>query len=719
MSGLEGIAGLSLACNVMQLISFGHEAISMCRRIHESGSPEPGLSEHAESLKGVCGELENSLGKRPTPVATAAPTAAATRATKMEKRLLDLAAKCVKNAQDLEKEMKLVSPSQPGKLGALVAAPKILWRKKRLERLKRDLDDAQKVMDTSILERLFARAEALYQANNKGFSDLSQELQQFITDHAAFNSILRNAIETQTKGIQDHVTMESSKTQNEIKSHVSLKLSSHEISIKNHVLSSAQDVQDTFSQRMTSREDSKAKEQAYQQLLKSLKYPGMNERRNQISESHPRTFRWIFSDSKSKYSTEGNSSAYSDEPVNVETSSIRSDEPHELSEGSDGASNSVSRPWDSFVDWLKDDTQKTYWISGKPGSGKSTLMKYIERNSRTMEYCNSATHCISHYLWRPGTLMQQSIKGLLCSLLHQVLALRKSHAMQVLEGQPKASTKDADTDWTAKELEKTLLDFIRESPCKYVVLLDGLDEVADTPDNGVDRLLGLIDELVSTNQVKVCVSSRPEPALKRVLEKYPMLKIHDLTSRDIHLLTRERLEAIGIDLEYGGTDALSELICKKAEGVFVWVVLVLNSLKRGLDNYDDVDTLYSRVESLPKDLTKLYKEMWSRMKEDSDLYRRKTVLLFYMAMELRASLDGYGAWKDMDNLLGLVISTDDEMLESFMAGQELPDMELLWQKWHRLGRKLPAMCAGLLDITEPEEAFSSLNDYEILPYLDL
>ncbi|KAK1533011.1 uncharacterized protein CCOS01_04994 [Colletotrichum costaricense] len=676
MSGLEGIAGLSLACNVMQLISFGHEAISICRRIHESGSPEPGLSEHAENLKAVCDGLETSLGKRPTPVATAAPTAAATRAPTMEKRLLDLAAKCVKNARDLEEEMKFLSPSQPGKLRALVAAPKILWRKRRLERLKGNLDDAQKVMDTSILERLFARAESLYKMNEKGFLDLSQELKQFIADHAASNSILRNAIETQTKGIQDHVTMESSKTQNEIKSHVSLKLSSHEISIKNHVLSSVQDVQDTFSQRMTSREDSKAKEQAYQQLLKSLKYPRMNERRNQVSESHPRTFRWIFSDSmylsdtESDYSTEGNSSAYSDEPVNVETSSIRSDEPPELEDASGSTSYVlepiVLRKWDSFVDWLKDGTQKIYWISGKPGSGKSTLMKYIEENSNTMEYCDSEIRCISHYLWKPGTLMQQSIKGVLCSLLHQILDLRKSHAMQVLGRQPNLSTKDADTDWTAKELEKTLLDFIRESTCKYVVLLDGLDEVADTSDDGVDRLLDLIDELVSTNQVKVCVSSRPEPALKRFLEKYPMLKIQDLTSRDIHLLTRERLEAMGIDLEYGGTDDLSELICEKAEGVFVWVVLVLNSLKRGLDNYDDVDTLYSRVESLPKDLTKLYKEMWSRMKEDSDLYRRKTVLLFYMAMEFKTHRHRVRIWEPNANLLGLAISTDDEMLKSFM-----------------------------------------------------
>ncbi|KAJ0305294.1 hypothetical protein COL5a_008918 [Colletotrichum fioriniae] len=429
MSGLEGIAGLSLACNVMQLISFGHEAISMCRRVYESGSPEPGLSEHAESLKAVCDGLEKSLGKRPMPAPAPAPAAAAVRAPTMEKRLLDLAAKCIKNARDLEEEMKFLSPSQPGKMGALVAAPKILWRKRRLERLKGNLDDAQRLMDTSILERLFARAEALYKMNEKGFLDLSQELKQFITDYAKSNSILRTVVETQAREIRDHVTTASSKTQDAIKSHVSLELSSHETSVKNHVSSSAQGVQDALSQRMTSREGSKAKEQAYQQLLKSLKYPGMNERRNQISHTHPKTFRWIFSntfqlsnsdsgiDGELEWLTEDDSSKHSNEPAEVDSMIIRSEDSVESSGSFRSSIRSLEstepQPWDSFVDWLEDDTRKIYWISGKPGSGKSTLMKYIETNDSNIKNREPAVRFISHYLWRPGTFMQQSIKGLL------------------------------------------------------------------------------------------------------------------------------------------------------------------------------------------------------------------------------------------------------------------------------------------------------------------
>ncbi|KAK1723021.1 uncharacterized protein BDZ83DRAFT_627517 [Colletotrichum acutatum] len=339
MSGLEGIAGLSLACNVMQLIRFGHEAISMCRRVYESGSPEPSLSEHAESLKAVCDSLEKSLDKRPilAAAAAAAPTAATIRAPTMEKRILELTAKCIKNARDLEEEMKFLSPNPSGKLGALVAAPKILWRKRRLERLKGDLDDAQRLIDTSILERLLARAEALYKMNEKGFLDLSQELKQFITDYAKSGSILRTVVETHTKQIQDHVTAESSKTQDAIKSHVSLKLSSHEISIKNHVSSSAQDVQHALSQRMTSREDSKA---------------------NESSDVHTTSIQ----------------SGESVEPLGNSRTSTRSLRPTE------------PRPWDSLVDWLKDDTRKVYWIRGKPGSGKSILMNTSKQMTTLLDW---------------------------------------------------------------------------------------------------------------------------------------------------------------------------------------------------------------------------------------------------------------------------------------------------------------------------------------------
>jgi hypothetical protein len=78
----------------------------------------------------------------------------------------------------------------------------------------------------------------------------------------------------------------------------------------------------------------------YKRFLASLKYDEMNSRRSAITISHEKTFGWIFGES-------------------------------------------IQGPWDNFIHWLKSGEHKIYWISGKAGSGKSTLMKFIIDSEET------------------------------------------------------------------------------------------------------------------------------------------------------------------------------------------------------------------------------------------------------------------------------------------------------------------------------------------------
>lgn len=87
-----------------------------------------------------------------------------------------------------------------------------------------------------------------------------------------------------------------------------------------------------------------AHEDYCKRFLESLWYPEMRRRRETINEAHARTFRWVF------------------EP--------------------DTSSTAVPR-WDNFVQWLESG-QGTYWISGKAGAGKSTLMNYVHQDDRTL-----------------------------------------------------------------------------------------------------------------------------------------------------------------------------------------------------------------------------------------------------------------------------------------------------------------------------------------------
>jgi hypothetical protein len=79
-----------------------------------------------------------------------------------------------------------------------------------------------------------------------------------------------------------------------------------------------------------------------------------------------------------------------------------------------------------FLDWLRKD-QDLVWISGKPGAGKSTLMKFIHEDSHTMEILNSQipmpkrTLIISYFFHDLGNPLEKTFSGLLHALLFQLL----------------------------------------------------------------------------------------------------------------------------------------------------------------------------------------------------------------------------------------------------------------------------------------------------------
>jgi len=53
---------------------------------------------------------------------------------------------------------------------------------------------------------------------------------------------------------------------------------------------------------------------------------------------------------------------------------------------------------------------------------------------------------------------------------------------------------------------------------------------------------------------------------------------------------------------------VNEVLCK-AEGVFLWVNLVVKSLLKGLGQRDSISDLMRRLEVLPDDLESLYEHM--------------------------------------------------------------------------------------------------------------
>lgn len=93
MSGLEALAVLGVACNVMQIISFAGECFSVCKRICETGNPEPSLIDDGRRLTELCINLKRSLAQSSEPL------------TDHDKALVAIADECITAAQDLQTEI--------------------------------------------------------------------------------------------------------------------------------------------------------------------------------------------------------------------------------------------------------------------------------------------------------------------------------------------------------------------------------------------------------------------------------------------------------------------------------------------------------------------------------------------------------------------------------------------------------------------------------------
>lgn len=326
-------------------------------------------------------------------------------------------------------------------------------------------------------------------------------------------------------------------------------------------------------------------------LLHSLKFPDMNARRNQWTiDGDENTLNWVFKE---------------DETL----------------------------PWDCFPSWLKSN-RMLYWIYGKPGSGKSTLMKRLVSDIRTvklLEQWHQNPLILSHFFWLNGSLLQRTKKGLLCSLLYQILDARMDQ-LTVLVDLETSSRKEHVEDWSEQELKDCLLKCLSGSPDPMVLFLDGLDEL--DPEEGHDTLIQFIALLKKIPNVKMCISSRSEREFIQAYGQAPKMKLQALTKEDIKIVVSKNLRE---SFKFTWDDEkrrkkLIDVVVGKSDGVFLWVHLALKSLQRGGTRSDDWTVLEGRLDALPSKLEDLYRTMWRRLGDDEIIYRQKAA--FYLKLLL-------------------------------------------------------------------------------------
>ncbi|KAL9001673.1 MAG: hypothetical protein Q9188_005356 [Gyalolechia gomerana] len=387
----------------------------------------------------------------------------------------------------------------------------------------------------------------------------------------------------------------------------------------------------------------------YDQFLESLRFSEMNFRMNDVSSSHPGTFEWMFDDT-------------------------------------------TERPWNSFTKWLRAG-DGIYWVHGKAGSGKTTLMKFLADDPRTRDLLeqssrNNKTLIATFYFWLSGSKPQRSLGGFLRSLLYQVMLENKS-LFDCLCVDKTILAKRGMHDWSELELQKLLMQSIAILAGPICIFVDGLDEF-DQADN-VDNLINLIEILSSLSEVKVCVSSRPENQIVKRLSKYSQVRLQDLTAADIRLCIRDslhdartRCSPTTVDEERLGD--IVEVMTEKADGVFLWVHYALSSLIRGMRNEDDFEDLLDRIEELPRGMSQLYSQMWNRLNEDEQRYRDEAATYF-----------SYESFFPL-SVFELLVALDETLQDRYRVSLESQNEVGLAERCQRLTTRILTRCAGMLEI---------------------
>lgn len=359
------------------------------------------------------------------------------------------------------------------------------------------------------------------------------------------------------------------------------------------------------------------------------------------------------------------------------------------------------RPWGNFAEWLKNG-DGTYWIQGKAGSGKSTLMSFIHEESKTRTLLEAwantqELHVVSFFFWRAGSRMQKTSIGLLRSLLHQILEELQHLIVPLLQGDkdshdlmPMPQSFPPIPAWTENRLLRTLQTLLVDSLGSHCLclFLDGLDEVEGSQDD----LVELIKKVAMSPNIKVCLSSRPDLCFTHAFSSASMLKLEDLTKTDIALYVSRKLQSAprmqssGME-EQKWISTVCDRIVAKAQGVFQWVRIVVQYQIEGLRNNDNLKQLEDRLELLPDEIEGLYAHMLERI---GKLYRKEAALYFQIVLHVlqieqtrRVSEITLALWERTDEL--------------FSSDLALPLREIASQcGWVR--DRIAPICAGLLEV---------------------
>ena len=252
-------------------------------------------------------------------------------------------------------------------------------------------------------------------------------------------------------------------------------------------------------------------------------------------------------------------------------------------------------------------------------------MKHIFDHHMTQEILGSQfVRCIpiSFFFYRLGSELERSFEGLLRAILLEILTRIPELADIVIPDIKKNAWQIEVCNWTQTSLKNAMgailcQDCVVAHLCLFIDALDEYEGKASEIAEYMHFLTSMSRD--RSIQVKACVSSRPHTAFEEAFRSCSTLSMHQWTTGDImryvdtRLRNHSRAQGILSDLEMKIIAKLVENIVERANGVFLWVRLVVEDLYEGLCDGNTIQELQAQLGALPDHLDDLYTNMMKRV----------------------------------------------------------------------------------------------------------
>lgn len=273
--------------------------------------------------------------------------------------------------------------------------------------------------------------------------------------------------------------------------------------------------------------------------------------------------------------------------------------------------------------------------------------------------------------FRLGQEVGNTFEGLLRSTLDQIF--RYDPNLSTAVNFDKYDVRDMSLDFLKSMLEAVVL----KSAIHFLICIDGLDELSGNARSLLNWLLPAVQKL---HGIKICLASRAEPLIQYILSSVPNLHMSDYNTEGIQKYIDLSIEQFRPLLDAIQLTEIRDLIHERAEGVFLWVYLVLEEVLLLSVSGASAREIKAELERLPKEVEALYQRILERIPSQ----RRSEAAIVYTLIASCEEILTLGLLRAAMLFIAQKSDIDDQTLE-------IPDSA-------QFQRRLCATMGGLIEI---------------------